>query len=79
MKRFTKQELAGLAIIFLLLVFISVPNFVVSLRRARDQVRKDDMGALVQALGLYFADFGIFPPGAPDGRNTCLLKDAREV
>lgn len=74
MKKFTKQEIFGLSIIFLVLLVISVPNFVVSLKRARDQVRKDDMGALLHALDEYFSDFGIFPPGAPDGRIMACKK-----
>lgn len=79
MKRFTKSELTSLVVIFLILIIISVPNFVVSLRRARDQVRKDDMGALVHSLDAYFADFGIFPPAAPDGRIMACKKPGDSV
>jgi type II secretory pathway pseudopilin PulG len=68
MKSFTKQEIGALSVIFLVLIVISVPNFILSLRRARDQVRKDDMGALQDSLGEYFADFGTFPLSSPDGR-----------
>jgi len=68
MNKFTKAEIKGLAVIFLVLIIVSVPNFIVSLRRARNQVRKDDMGALVHNLDAYFEDFGIFPPSSPDGR-----------
>ncbi|HKC04343.1 MAG TPA: hypothetical protein VKC54_00505 [Patescibacteria group bacterium] len=74
MMKFTKSEVKGLALIFLVLIAISVPNFVVSLKRARDQVRKDDMGALVHALDSYFSDFGIFPPASPDGRIMACKK-----
>lgn len=74
MKPFSKSEIIGISVIFLILLAISVPNFVTSLRRARDQVRKDDMGALVHALDAYFADFGIFPPSAPDGRIMACKK-----
>lgn len=68
MKPFTKSEIASLVIIFLILVGVSVPNFIVSLRRARDQVRRDDMGALVHSLDEYIADFSKFPQASPDGR-----------
>ena len=61
MKPFTKQEMFGLGIIFLVLTAISFPNFVLSLRRARDQVRRDDMGALQNALENYSIDFHQFP------------------
>lgn len=68
MKSFTKSEVISLIVIFLILIAVSVPNFVLSLRRARDQVRRDDMGALVHALDEYQADFESFPPASPDGR-----------
>jgi hypothetical protein len=68
MKPFSKSETVSLVVIFLILVVVSVPNFIVSLRRARDQVRRDDQGALVQALDEYLADFGELPLSSPDGR-----------
>ncbi len=68
MKPFTKSELTGVLIIFLVLIAVSAPNFVLSLRRARDQVRRDDLGALVHALDEYLSDFEAFPPASPDGR-----------
>lgn len=68
MKGFSKSEIISIFIIFLILIAISFPNFILSLRRARDQVRKDDMGALEKSLGEYFADFRSFPPSSPDGR-----------
>lgn len=68
MKKFSGQEIKALLIIFLFLVIISVPNFILSLRRARDQVRKDDMGSLQKVLGEYFNDFHEFPLATSDGR-----------
>lgn len=68
MKPFKKTEILGLIIIFSLLVVISVPNFILSLRRARDQVRRDDLGVLVHAMDVYGNDFGEFPPASNDGR-----------
>jgi type II secretory pathway pseudopilin PulG len=68
MKPFRKSETLGLVIIFLVLIAVSIPNFVLSLRRARDQVRRDDMGALVQAFSEYITDFGEFPPASADGK-----------
>jgi len=79
MNKFSKNELIGITVIFLVLVAISVPNFVLSLRRARDQVRKDDMGALVSHLDTYFEDFGIFPPSSPDGRIMACKKPGDKV
>jgi len=68
MKNFTKNELIGLLAIFLILIVISAPNFLLSLRRARDQVRRDDMGAFQHAMDEYHADFGEFPKSSPDGK-----------
>ena len=79
MKSFSKSELTGLLIIFFVLIIISVPNFVFSLRRARDQVRKDDMGAIVFSLDAYFTDFGIFPPSSLDGRIMACKKPGDTV
>lgn len=79
MKPFSKPEIIGITVIFLVLIFVSLPNFVVSLKRARNQVRKDDMGALVHALDAYFSDFGIFPPSSPDGRVMACKKSGDPV
>ncbi len=68
MKPFTKSELIGLFLISLVLIAVSAPNFVASIRRARDQVRRDDMGAIQTGLSEYINDFGSFPVGSPNGR-----------
>jgi type II secretory pathway pseudopilin PulG len=68
MKKFTKPEAISILIIFIVLVGISLPNFKLSLRRARDQVRKDDMGVVQKALWFYIADFGVYPLASADGR-----------
>lgn len=79
MNPFSKSEIISLFVIFLILIAISIPNFVVSLRRARDQVRKDDLGGLVPALGLYHEDFGIFPLSSSDGRIVACKKSGNLV
>lgn len=61
MKFFSKSEFKGVLIILAGLIIISVPNFVVSLRRARDAQRKADIGSIQDALFRYQADFGTFP------------------
>ncbi|SRR3990167_5567213 len=68
MKPFSKQELLALLIIFSVLIAITAPNFVLSLKRARDQVRRDDLGAMQHAMDEYLSDFGEFPRSAPDGK-----------
>lgn len=82
MNAFSKKELIGLAVVFVILIAISFPNFVISLRRAKDQVRRDDIGSIDGALGEYFNDFGIYPASTTDGRilacknpNETVTKD----
>lgn len=61
MKFFTKRELIGLTVIFIILVVMSLPNFVASIKRARDQVRRDDLGTIDAGMSEYFSDYGVFP------------------
>lgn len=68
MKPFTKSEIISLIIIFAVLIGVSWPNFSLSLRRARDQVRRDDIGAIQGAIDDYYLDYGIFPASTPDGK-----------
>ena len=73
MKRFTKSEIISLVVIFSILIAVSIPNFIISLRRARDQVRRDDLGVMVYALGDYLSDYKIFPNSSADGKIiNCL-------
>ena len=74
MKPFSRSEIISLVVILAILIAVSVPNFIVSLRRARDQVRRDDMGTLVHALDEYLADVKALPPAAPDGRIMDCLR-----
>lgn len=68
MKFFSKEELIALFAIFLVLIGVSWPNFSLSLRRARDQTRRDDMSSIQTAIGAYYSDYGIYPASTPDGR-----------
>lgn len=68
MKPFTKQEIISLIVIFLVLIGVSWPNFGLSLRRARDQIRRDDMGNIQAAITAYYADYGVFPSSTTDGK-----------
>ncbi len=74
LKIFSKSETISLIVIFSILVVVSVPNFIASLRRARDQVRRDDLGSLEHSLDEYYAELGVFPPSSPDGRIMDCLK-----
>jgi hypothetical protein len=80
MKRFTKSEIISIVIIFTVLIAVSIPNFIISLRRARDQVRRDDMGVMVYAFGQYQSDNETFPKSSPDGRIiNCLSPGDKPV
>lgn len=63
MKPFTKQEITALGIIFAVLLIISIPNFALSIKRARDVTRKDDLFALEIALKAYEGQYREFPSG----------------
>lgn len=68
MKFFSKYEFVEITIIIAILIAVSLPNFIVSLRRARDAQRKNDLGSLENALLRFNNDFGFFPLASVDGR-----------
>lgn len=74
-KLFTKSETICLIAVFFVLTAIAIPNYEASLRKARDQVRRDDLGALMHSIGEYYSDFGVFPLSAPDGNISACMKD----
>ena len=74
MKPFSKSEIISLAVIFFVLIAVSIPNFAISLRRARDQERRDEMGALVTSLDAYVSDIKSLPLSSVDGRIMDCLK-----
>src|SRR3989344_3639173 len=61
MKFFDNHELRALAIIFMLLIVISVPNFMVSIKRARDLTRKNDIRDLAEAAEKHNEKYFFFP------------------
>lgn len=73
-KIFSKSEKIALGVIFLILIAVAIPNFIASLRRARDQVRRDDMGTLFHALLEYDSQFGVFPNSSDNGEIMDCLK-----
>lgn len=79
MKFFNKEELTVVLIIFAVLIGVSVPNFALSIKRARDASRKDDMGSLQGALNNYFTDFGEFPRSTDDGKIVVCKAPGSEV
>ena len=79
MKKFSKEELVGVTVIFLLLLVISIPNFALSIRRSRDQNRRDDIGGLAHGLEDYYADFGVFPKSNSDGEIIACKRPEAKV
>lgn len=79
MKNFSKPELKAILIIFAFLIVISTPNFIVSLRRARDAQRKADIGSIQDALYRYQADFGTFPLSIGGKIAACEPVSYKEV
>lgn len=80
MKPFTRSEIISVAVIFVILVAVSIPNFAISLRRARDQERRDEMGALVTSLDAYVADTRTLPLASADGHiMDCLAPGDKPI
>ncbi len=79
MKNFTRSEIKAILIIFFFLFVISLPNFIVSLRRARDAQRKADIGSIQDALFKYQADFGYFPLAIDGKIAACEPVSYKEV
>lgn len=65
---FSKEEIKALVVIFVVLVGISVPNFIAGIKRSRDTTRKNDFGSLVNTLNNFNDNYGFFPAASPDGR-----------
>jgi hypothetical protein len=79
MKFFDNSEFKAILIIFACLLVISTPNFIVSLRRARDAQRKADIGGIQDALFRYQADFGTFPLSIDGKIAACEPVSYKEV
>lgn len=79
MKNFSKSEFILIFIIFAILFAISIPNFAASIKKARDQARKDDLGTIVHALDDYYQDFGEFPLSSVDGKILACKKAEDQV
>ena len=79
MKNFTKSELKIVGIILLVTALVSLQNFKVSIRRARDAQRKGDARTIYQALEAYHADFGFYPLATEDGKILACEKEVVDV
>ncbi len=75
MKPFTKNELKGVGIILIAIVLLSLANFNIALRRSRDVRRRQDLGAISNALNKYHEEFGFFPLSADNGQIRACKGD----
>lgn len=67
MKFFSKEEALVIICILIVLAGVSAGNFRIAARRARDAQRKNDIGALTNALNSFANDFGVYPLSSSDG------------
>lgn len=73
MKIFTRQEKNIVAAILLVIFIAAFFNYQVAIRRGRDNQRKNDMGDLANALGVYKERNGFYPLSSEDGKiKACL-------
>lgn len=82
MKAFSKSEARIVFSILLSISIISLLNFRVSLMRSRDHQRKNDMYQIYQALAIYHAEFGYYPPSNEAGQIVAcgeIEEDEKEI
>lgn len=70
LRPFSKKEIFGTVVIFLILVLVSLPNFVKSLRRSRDQTRRDDLGTIQKMADSFYAKNKFFPDNLSELGNV---------
>ncbi len=72
---FNKKESFGILLILLFIFSYSTYNYFLSLRRARDIQRRNDLTALSEALERYYNDFNRYPLASSDGKIIACLPD----
>jgi type II secretory pathway pseudopilin PulG len=72
---FNKRESLGIILILLFIFSLSTYNYFLSLRRARDTQRRDDLTALAGALESYYNDFDRYPLSTSDGKLIACLPE----
>ncbi len=65
---FKKDELLKVASVLLIIIFMTLVNLRVSIRKSRDAQRKDDINSISNSLDEFFKIYGFFPNSSPDGR-----------
>ena len=67
-KFFSKVESKIILFIFLVLFLVSGYNMLISLRRGRDSIRKNDISAIENSLDTYLQKYKIYPLSTTDGK-----------
>lgn len=70
-KPFNKSEIKSIILIFVSLLLITSINIFASLRKSRDVTRKNDMGAIQEAVNIYHQKYKVYPLSTnslPDGK-----------
>lgn len=67
-KPFSKNEIKYVGGVLLVIFILSFFNFRISIRRARDNQRKNDLGTLQGSLEKYNQKTGIYPLSTEDGK-----------
>ena len=76
MKFFTKIELKGILIIFIILFGLTGINISASLRKGRDATRKNDLAVMQKAIDTFYQKYREFPKSTADGRIVgCFNED----
>jgi type II secretory pathway pseudopilin PulG len=65
---FSKKETLAVGLILLVIALVSIPNFAVSIQKARDAQRKNDLGNLKNGLASFQNDLGSYPISSSDGK-----------
>lgn len=78
MRFFTKGELFAVLGILTVIISISLYNFRISIRRARDAQRKSDLGVIGNSLNLYNEDNGGYPLGTARGEILACEPTVKE-
>lgn len=75
MKSFNKSETKAIVIIFLILFTITGFNMKISIRRGRDNTRKNDLSVLQKGLDVFASKYHMFPPSVDGKIAGCFGPD----
>lgn len=79
LKGFKKEEKKIVVYVFLFVIVLSLLNFRIALRKARDFQRKADINRVVNALEVYHDEFAFFPPSSEDGKIVACKKGGTTI